>query len=56
LFLFVTCFGWHFNAIAAAAAAGGGGGIHFSIQPIFFRIYHIFSRKLEEGIKKRQDL
>jgi hypothetical protein len=38
-----SCFGWHFNAIAAAAAAGGGGGIHFSIQPIFFRIYHIFS-------------
>jgi len=30
LFLFVTCFGWYFNAIAAAAAAaedeGGGGG------------------------------
>ena len=33
LFLFVTCFGWNFNAIAAAAVAtaaeeedGGGGG------------------------------
>jgi hypothetical protein len=28
LFLFVTCFGWNFNAMAAAAAiaAGGGGG------------------------------
>jgi uncharacterized membrane protein len=35
LFLFVTCFGWYFNAIAAAVAAaaapveeedGGGGG------------------------------
>jgi hypothetical protein len=30
LFLFVTCFGWNFNVMAAAAAAaaeeGGGGG------------------------------
>jgi hypothetical protein len=36
LFLFVTCFGWNFNAIVAAAVAaaaeeeegeGGGGGL-----------------------------
>ena len=30
LFLFVSCFGWNYNAMAAAAAAaaaaGGGGG------------------------------
>ena len=26
LFLFVTCFGWNFNVMAAAAEKGGSGG------------------------------
>jgi hypothetical protein len=40
LFLFVTCFGWNFNPIAAAAAALGYMAAATAALGVFFKSFH----------------